>query len=270
MDQENSLFGTLVKDITRLVIPNPLSTTIEALPMFQSSNLYINDKEFGDNNTRRVRPVFLGNGIVHIAGPEWDSFVRDRGIRVGDVLLLTFVHQVTSPNIIFTANLIRLNPQNNETFIPLLPQEEAQQERNRQPQRQQGPQPILCVKRLSLEDVSNVVGHQIFMPKEIFEVFIASGGGRELANLQYGNFVVELKDQHIPYLGFETNLGLRVDAMEVVLISSNHWFEYANRRRLSVGDVVVFCFDLSRRTIITSAFRYRHEFGVYNPIYYRT
>ncbi|KAM6555355.1 hypothetical protein CsatB_002374 [Cannabis sativa] len=266
MDQENSLFGTLVKDITRLVIPNPLSTTIEALPILQSSNLYINDTEFG-NITRMVRPVFFGNGIVHIAGPEWDSFVRDRGIRVGDVLLLTFVHQVTSPNIIFNANLIRLNPQNKETFIPLLPQEEAQQERNQQPQRQQGPQPILCVKRLSLEDVSNVVGHQIIMPKEIFQVIMASGEGMDIPNLYYGNFLVVLRDQHVRYLVLHTSLGLRGDAMEV-LIASNHWLEFVFRRRLTVGDVVVFCFDLSRRTIITSAYRYHHELGVYIPLYY--
>ncbi|KAM6555352.1 hypothetical protein CsatB_002371 [Cannabis sativa] len=261
MDQDNSLCGTVVKDINSLSIPNPLSTTIEALPILQRSNLHINDKRFGDYNTRMVRPVFSGNGIVHIVGPEWDSFVRDRGIRVGDVLLLKFVYQLISPLIIINANLIRLNPQNNQTFVPLLPQEEEQQERNRQ----QGPQPILCVKRLSLEDVLIFVGHEIVMPKEIFQVIMESGGGMERANLHHRNFVVALRDQNIQNLVIEATLGLSDDGMEV-LIAYNHWLEFVFRRRLNVGDVVVFCFDLSRRTIITSAFRYHHELGVCIPI----
>ncbi|KAF4356568.1 hypothetical protein F8388_006312 [Cannabis sativa] len=261
MDQHKLLFGTLVKEITNLVIPNPLSTTIEALPILQRSNLYINDKLLGDNNTRMVKPVFLGNGIVHIVGPEWDSFVRDRGIRVGDVLLLTLVHQVTSPIIKINANLIRLNPQNNRTFVPLLPQEEEQQERNRQPQRQQGPQPILCVKRLSLEDVSNVVAHQIVMPKEILEVIMASG-----VNLD-GNFLVTLKDQMIQNLEpMVVGLILKSDDGEV-LIRYDGWLEFVKLRKLMVGDVVVFCFDFFRRTIITSVYRYCHQFGLCIPAF---
>ncbi|KAM6586321.1 hypothetical protein CsatA_008926 [Cannabis sativa] len=262
MDQ---LFGTLVKDITSLVIPNPLSTTIEALPILQRSNLYISDKEFGNNITRMVRPVFFGHGIALIVGPEWNSFVRDRGIRVGDVLLLRLVHQVTSPIVIINAKLIRLNHQNNQTFVPLLPQEEQRQWRDHQPQRQEGPEPILCVKRLSLEDVTNVVGHQIVMPKEILEVFIASGGVMDIANLQHGNFMVDFLDQHNPSLILDATLGLRIDTMEVFM-AYNHWLHYVHRRGLRVGDVVVFCFDLFRICIISSAYRYSPQHGVCAPI----
>ncbi|KAF4356567.1 hypothetical protein F8388_006311 [Cannabis sativa] len=152
MDQHNSLFGTLVKDITSLVIPIPLSTTIEALPILQRK--------------------FLGNRRVYIQGSEWNSFVRDRGIRVGDVLLLKLVHQVSQLiNMIINVTLIRLNRQNNHTFTPPLPQQNQEQEQDRNWE-----QPFLCVKRLSDIDVCKVVEHvpQILMPKEIWEVITES------------------------------------------------------------------------------------------------
>ncbi|KAM6586324.1 hypothetical protein CsatA_008929 [Cannabis sativa] len=263
MDQHNSLFGTLVKDITSLVIPIPLSTTIEALPILQRSSLYISDRVFGDTNIRMVRLVFLGNGRVYIQGSEWNSFVRDRGIRVGDVLLLKLVHQVSQLiNMIINVTLIRLNRQNNHTFTPPLPQnQEQEQDRNWE-------QPFLCVKRLSDIDVCKVVEHgpQILMPKEIWEVITESSlvVDFHLNDMLQGNFEVNLRDQTIEILELVVYLGIRVDSE--VMFRYENWMDFVDRRCLNDEDVIVFCVDLPRRTITTTVYRSHQQTDFFIPM----
>ncbi|KAM6555341.1 hypothetical protein CsatB_002360 [Cannabis sativa] len=247
-EDKNLLFGTLVKEINNILLPNPLATSIDSLPPVQRSTVYISDvaSEIG---VRSVTPVFsTGNNgditSVKIEGPEWNSFVADRGIRIGDVLLLRIVHNV--PNII-NVTVIRLNPQSNNyyrTLTPPLPQyQDENQDRDQNENRQ-----FLCVKKLSEEDLS---GDRLELPDEI-----------ELIDTD--SFVVRVRDQTYEHIQILTRLkkSLRSengDDDDQAVYLDDKWSKFVDERSIEEGDVIVFCVDFPRHVIIITVYRVDEE-----------
>ncbi|KAM6555343.1 hypothetical protein CsatB_002362 [Cannabis sativa] len=261
MEPQNSLYGTLVKDMNTLSLPYPLSTIIRTHSTQFPEILYISDIIFGDTNVRRVRPVISNhNGLVKLQGREWNTFVRDRGVRVGDILLFKLIFQIAPiiNDMIINVTLIRLNPQNYLTFTPLLPYYHQEQfrfhHRNWQQQQQE---PILCVKRLSFGDVCGTLDHdhKIVVPKEMSQMIMASE--LDLLDLRNGNFWVVLRDQTLANIKILMSLVLSDD--NKVLFGSYNWWGFVYHRNLKAEDVVVFCFDLHQRIIFTTVYR-SHQF----------
>ncbi|KAM6586315.1 hypothetical protein CsatA_008920 [Cannabis sativa] len=178
MENKISLFGNVVKNKNTFFLPTPLATSIKAIPMSRGATLYISDRVFsGLQGFRGVRPVFMLDGRVKFEGKEWNTFVSDRGIRVGDVLLMRIAH---SYPYLINLTLIRLDTKNinNPTLIiPPLPntnQSHHDHDDDLDDLDYVGFQnkPFLCVKIVSEDDLKSNHFHQIEMPKEIGEVIM--------------------------------------------------------------------------------------------------
>ncbi|KAM6555340.1 hypothetical protein CsatB_002359 [Cannabis sativa] len=255
MENNNSLlFGNVVKNMNNFILPNPMANSIESIPII------ITDRLLGDNNIRSLTPVFTplpdqgGRGFLKIEGPEWNSFVRDRGIRAGDVLLMKLVHQI-SPiiNMIINVTVIRLDRRSNRALIPPLPPPP-------QIDQQRSSSSFLCVKKL---DEAEIGIDRIQMPREIGEGIRSHG---DLIDLKEDRFEVVVKDQTVENIEILTKLKLRSesdDDGEIFL--GDDWLKIVDDRGLRAGDLIVFCFDVDRRIITMNVYRSHQQHDFFIP-----
>ncbi|KAM6586312.1 hypothetical protein CsatA_008917 [Cannabis sativa] len=259
-NNNNSLFGNVVKDTNTFFLPNPLATSLKALSNLQNTTIYISDRAMGIGDIRILKTVFLLDGRVKIEGQEWDTFVSDRGIRVGDVLLLRIIYNIPY---IMNVTLFRINPQNNPILInPPKPQQNNVHHDHKDLDLNLGFEikPFLCVKKLSVADLRSD-HHQIEMPKEIGEMVMEEA--EDLIEFLKGDdFGIVVRDQNIGGIQIETKLKMRDDG--VVLFGQN-WSQLVDLRGLKGGDVIVFYVDLCRRVIIATVYRSHQELDFFIP-----
>uniref|UniRef100_A0A803PKU0 TF-B3 domain-containing protein n=1 Tax=Cannabis sativa TaxID=3483 RepID=A0A803PKU0_CANSA len=233
MEQNRRLFGNVVRDINTFFLPNQIAASINALPNPERSDIMIRDRIFGPNFFM-VSSLFLNDGRVIIKGKRWDLFIRDRGIIVGDILLLKLPRN-NIPNVI---DITVIRP------TILFPQQLSTPTYRNQNQVQV---PFICVKNLIEADVST---DQLELPREI-----ESGIG--VATLRRFNsrpFRVLVVDQSFLNIRIQTRLR-RFEAENGRVLLNKNWSRFVNARGIQAGDMIVLFVDLARRVIFITVFR---------------